>query len=48
MKWRKWVIMAIVCLILPVLVYSIYFRSHGISEDPAYWGSFGDFIGGTY
>lgn len=32
---------------IPSIIYIINFRLHNASSDPANWGTFGDFIGGT-
>lgn len=38
--------LAIICL-LPVVFYCINFGDHPISDNPADWGTFGDYLGGT-
>lgn len=39
---------AFILLVLPVVVYVIQFGKYNISDNPADWGVFGDYIGGVY
>lgn len=55
-KIRKFIknnikLVIIVCVIFtlaPIAIYSLRFRSYSISDNPADWGVFGDYIGGIY
>ena len=38
--------MGAICFI-PIVIYLIKFRKYTISEDPADWGTFGDYLGGV-
>lgn len=38
--------LGIICL-LPIILYCINFGSYKISDNPADWGTFGDYLGGT-
>ncbi|MDM1550642.1 hypothetical protein [Empedobacter falsenii] len=40
-------IVLIILSAIPLIIYTSFFFSHSKSEDPANWGTFGDFIGGT-
>lgn len=44
--WRK--LVAVILLILPVVLYVMQFGKYKISDNPADWGVFGDYIGGVY
>ncbi|MBX7059755.1 MAG: hypothetical protein K1X75_16950 [Leptospirales bacterium] len=46
---KLWIIGAIVggTYLSTVLVYVIHFSAHGVSADPADWGTFGDYLGGV-
>lgn len=43
----KW-ILASLLLLMPLLVYVIKFGGYSISDDPADWAVFGNYIGGVY
>lgn len=48
-KLHSWkLVAAIIMLVAPLLIYVIQFGGHSISDDPADWGVFGDYIGGVY
>lgn len=47
MKWWK-VCLAVIVLSAPLLVYICFFGGYSISDNPADWGAFGDYIGGVY
>lgn len=38
----------ILVLCAPVLLYVWHFKNYDISDNPADWGNFGDYIGGVY
>lgn len=38
----------IVAAVLPILIYVLMFHDYKLSENPADWGVFGDYIGGVY
>ena len=38
----------IVAAVLPILIYVLKFHDYKLSNDPADWGVFGDYIGGVY
>ncbi len=40
-------IVLIILSAIPLIIYTYFFSSHHRSFDPANWGTFGDFIGGT-
>lgn len=40
-------IISLILVLVPSSAYFINFKDHLISEDPAEWGVFGDYIGGT-
>lgn len=46
-KWLAIIICAIFALI-PIGIYCWKFRCYSISDNPADWGVFGDYIGGIY
>jgi len=39
---------AVILLVLPVVLYVVRFGKYKISDNPADWGVFGDYIGGVY
>ncbi len=41
------VVIGMTVIMLVFFVYFLFFRGHKLSSDPAAWGQFGDFIGGT-
>ena len=41
------VVIGMTVIMLVFFVYFLFFRGHKLSSDPAVWGQFGDFIGGT-
>ena len=41
------VVIGMTVIMLVFFVYLLFFRGHEFSSDPAAWGQFGDFIGGT-
>lgn len=44
--WK--IFLALLVLAAPLVVYVIHFGKLSISDNPADWGSFGDYIGGVY
>ena len=50
MKWWKVIIISlgIILLVIPIVFYIIYFSDYSISNNPADWGVFGDYVGGIY
>lgn len=47
-KGVSWLIfISVLLIIIPISCYIIKFKDHNFSNDPAVWGTFGDFIGGT-
>lgn len=47
--WRKskWFVIVSV-FISPIMVYCAHFWGYSISDEPADWASFGDYVGGVY
>lgn len=44
--WKR--LIALILLISPVVLYVMQFGGYEISDNPADWGVFGDYIGGVY
>lgn len=44
--WK--ITLALLVLAAPLVVYVVHFGNLSISDNPADWGSFGDYIGGIY
>jgi len=40
-------VLILAVILTPIIFFSVYFRDHVIGTDPANWGQFGDFFGGT-
>ena len=47
-KLNWWKIVFLISLFLPVIFYICNFSRNGFSDNPADWGTFGDYIGGVY
>ena len=49
-NWIKshFLLLLIVAALLPILFYVLMFHDYKLSDDPADWGVFGDYIGGVY
>jgi fumarate reductase subunit C len=48
LRWVSWVIVFAAGVLATVFGgYLIFFGKKGVSDDPAVWGQFGDFVGGT-
>ena len=47
-KRNRLLLLAILACIIPIIVYIFRFHSGGFSNNPADWGTFGDYIGGVY
>lgn len=47
-KRRWWKIVFLVLLFLPIGLYLCKFSGNDFSDNPADWGTFGDYIGGVY
>lgn len=48
LRWISWVIVFAVGVLSAVFGgYVLFFGRNGVSNDPAVWGQFGDFVGGT-
>lgn len=45
--WFKMSIISLIFICIPIFSYLINFANHPLSSDPANWGVFGDYIGGT-
>ena len=45
---RHFLAILIVLAIIPLVFYFCKFHSYNLSDDPADWGVFGDYIGGVY
>lgn len=43
----KYILLCII-LIVPVVFYIVCFYNNSLSDNPADWGTFGDYIGGIY
>ncbi|MCR4033634.1 MULTISPECIES: hypothetical protein [Flavobacterium] len=41
------IIISILICLIPISCYIIKFAGHRLSNDPAVWGTFGDYLGGT-
>jgi hypothetical protein len=41
------IIISILICLIPISCYIIKFAGHTLSSDPAVWGTFGDYLGGT-
>lgn len=50
LSWLRshFLLILIVAAVLPILIYVLMFQSYSLSDDPADWGVFGDYIGGVY
>lgn len=50
LSWLRshFLLILIVVAVLPILIYVLMFHSYSLSDDPADWGVFGDYIGGVY
>lgn len=47
--WKVIIIsLGIILLVVPIAIYIIYFSDYSISNNPADWGVFGDYVGGIY
>ena len=46
LTWKR--LIAVILLFMPVVLYIIQFGKYKISDNPADWGVFGDYIGGVY
>lgn len=44
--WKR--LIAVILLVSPLVLYVIQFGGYEISDNPADWGVFGDYIGGVY
>lgn len=44
--WWKFALMILFCL--PIIIYVYNFGGRRFSENPADWGTFGDYVGGVY
>ena len=42
------IVICVIIALLPIVLYVLKFKDCSISDDPADWGSFGDYIGGIY
>lgn len=49
-NWMRshFLLVLIVAAVLPILIYVLKFHDYKLSNDPADWGVFGDYIGGVY
>ena len=49
-NWMKshFLMILIVAAMLPILIYVLRFHDYELSDNPADWGVFGDYIGGVY
>ena len=48
LRWVSWVIAFAAGVLSAVFGgYILFFGTKGVSDDPAVWGQFGDFVGGT-
>lgn len=45
---RHFMAVLIVVSVVPIAIYWWNFHNYGLSDDPADWGVFGDYIGGIY
>lgn len=46
-NWVKGVVLLLL-IFMPIMVYVFRFSGTGFSDNPADWGTFGDYIGGVY